>query len=106
MSKPPKLTVISADKQPETVDGRTGKPEGTPPQIKLKTLDNVRQEMARVYRDARQGRIDTQEGSRLIYMLGQLSKTIAETQPTTIQTPMPLDSTLSPEEAYMRMLRQ
>ncbi|WP_298158502.1 hypothetical protein [Ferrovum sp.] len=108
MARPPKLTIISAEKPSVTVDGYTGKPDPTPKQIKLKTLDDVRLEMSRVYRDARQGRIDCQEGSRLIYMLGALGKAITEAQPT-IQinsAPMPLDSTLSPEEAYMRMLRQ
>lgn len=81
MSRPPKLTVISESKPSVTVDGRTGRPEGTPKQIKLKTPEDVRLEMSRVYRDARLGRIDSQEGSRLIYMLGQLSKTITEAQP-------------------------
>jgi hypothetical protein len=64
-----------------TIDGRTGKPDPTPKHLKLKTMEDVRLEMSRVYRDARQGRIDSQEGSRLIYMLGQLGKMITEAQP-------------------------
>jgi hypothetical protein len=69
------------DESAVTIDGRTGKPDPTPKQIKLKTMDDVRLEMSRVYRDARQGRIDSQEGSRLIYMLGALGKVITEAQP-------------------------
>ena len=48
----------------------------TPPRIDLKTIDDVRVEMARVYRDMRAARIDTQEGTRLCYVLAQLGKLI------------------------------
>lgn len=46
------------------------------PTIHLKTLHDVRIEMAKVYRAAKTGEIDSQEGSRLIYMLGSLGKII------------------------------
>ena len=48
----------------------------TPSRVDLKTLDDVRLEMARVYRDARSGKIDTADGSKLIYMLSCIGKTI------------------------------
>jgi hypothetical protein len=48
----------------------------TPPRIDLKTIDDVRVEMARVYRDMRAGRIDTADGTKLAYVLAQLGKLI------------------------------
>jgi hypothetical protein len=40
----------------------------------LKTIDDVRVEMARVYRDMRAGRIDTADGTKLGFVLAQLGK--------------------------------
>jgi hypothetical protein len=57
----PKLVRLSAPRRPE-----------------LTTLDNVRQEMGRVYRMAKHGRMRTDEASRLTFMLGEIRKAIAE----------------------------
>lgn len=46
------------------------------PRIDLKTIDDVRVEMARVYRDMRAGRIDTADGTKLAYVLSQIGKLI------------------------------
>lgn len=46
--------------------------------------------MARVYRDARAGRIETQDASRLTYMLGELVK---------VQTVIDLEARLNRLEA-------
>ena len=43
----------------------------------LSTLVAVRKEMSKVYRQVRAGKIRSEEGSRLTYMLGQL-KTVVE----------------------------
>jgi hypothetical protein len=59
-----------------TIDGASGDLLPTPKEIKLKTADDVRLEMARVYRDMRQGRIESQEGTRLVYVLSVLNKAI------------------------------
>jgi len=48
----------------------------TPPRIDLKTIDDVRVEMAKVYRDMRAGRMDTADGTKLAYVLGQIGKLI------------------------------
>lgn len=45
-----------------------------PKGMNLHNLDAVRREMARVYRDMRSGKIATQDGSRLVYVLGELGK--------------------------------
>ena len=44
--------------------------------IDLNTLQKCRGEMARVYREVRGGRLDSQEASRLVYMLGQIGRMI------------------------------
>jgi hypothetical protein len=51
--------------------------------IDLATMADVRREMSRVYRDMRAGRIETADGSRLVYVLWQMAKLIelAELQP-------------------------
>lgn len=43
-----------------------------PPKINLSTIDDVRLEMARVYRDMRSKDINPQDGTRLTYVLAQL----------------------------------
>ena len=42
----------------------------------LETLTDVRREMARVYRQMRHGRIDTQDATRMTYVLTQIAKII------------------------------
>lgn len=44
--------------------------------IPLRTFRQVREELARVYRDARQGRIESQDATRLAFILDQLRKAI------------------------------
>jgi hypothetical protein len=59
--------------------GRAGKAGGqvpTPPKIPLQSLEDVRREAARVYREARGGRLDTSEASKLSFMLQGLAKMI------------------------------
>ncbi len=44
--------------------------------IRLTTVDDVRAEMARVYRDMRSKRIDMADGTKLIYALGQIGRVV------------------------------
>ena len=60
---------------PVTIEGQLLKALPTP-QIKLATIEDCRREMARVYRDARTARIDTQDASRFVYILSQIGKLI------------------------------
>ena len=53
---------------------RTGLVVLPAPRLNLNDLDGVRREMARVYRDMRQGAVATQDGARLVYVLGELRK--------------------------------
>lgn len=66
----------AAENQPATIDGASLHVLPTLPTIHLKTADDVRLEMAKVYRDMRQGRIDMADGTKLAYVLGQLNKAI------------------------------
>ena len=50
----------------------------TPRRIDLATLVDVRQEMARVYRGMKSGRLASQDGTRLCYVLSQIGKLIIE----------------------------
>lgn len=45
-----------------------------PRSINLHNLDAVRREMARVYRDMRTNRIDSQDGARFVFALSQIAK--------------------------------
>jgi len=44
------------------------------PRINLCDAETIRQEMARVYREAKGGKRDTADASRLIYILSQILK--------------------------------
>ena len=44
--------------------------------IDLKTIRQARREMSAVYRDVRCGRLESSEGTRLVYMLGQIARLI------------------------------
>lgn len=63
-------------KQPEVIEGEVIPANTTPTQLKLVTAMDCKREIARVYRDSRQGRIDIQDGTRLVYMLAQIGKLI------------------------------
>jgi hypothetical protein len=66
----------SAKRQSLTIDGTSGTCTPTPPKIKLTELEDVRREMARVYREARGGKTDTSDAGRLTYMLVSIGKLI------------------------------
>ena len=59
-----------------TIDGASLHVLTPPPTIHLKTADDVRLEMAKVYRDMRQGRVEMADGTKLAYVLTQLIKAI------------------------------
>lgn len=70
------MTKKKAMNQSEVIEGELIPATPTSSQIKLVTVMDCKREMARVYRDARQGRIDIQDGTRLVYMLSQIGKLI------------------------------
>ncbi len=62
-----KMTVI--DKDAREMDT-------TPPRTALRKIEHVRDELARVYRHARTGKIKTSEATRLTYILVSLARII------------------------------
>ena len=67
----------SADtKTPATIDAESMKLVPTPSRIDLKSIDDIRLEMARVYREMRSKTIETQDGTRLVYVLAAMGKLI------------------------------
>jgi hypothetical protein len=48
----------------------------TPARIDLKSINDIRLEMARVYREMRSKTIETQDGTRLVYVLAAMGKLI------------------------------
>lgn len=61
---------------PVTIEGRTGRPDPTPPKIKLNNIEDVRREMATIYREARAGRMDVTDVGKLAYVLTGIGKLI------------------------------
>jgi hypothetical protein len=45
-----------------------------PPRINLATSEDVRREMAKIYRDARMNKISANDGTKLTYILSQILK--------------------------------
>ncbi len=50
------------------------------PQMRLGTLREVRREMAKVYGEVRRLKLPSSEGTRLIYMLAQISTQIKDSE--------------------------
>ncbi|MGH8647391.1 MAG: hypothetical protein ACREX4_24195 [Gammaproteobacteria bacterium] len=67
-------------KPPATLASPSVRVLPTPLKIELKSLDDVRLEMARVYRDMRGERIHTADGTRLVYMFSQIGRVIEGSQ--------------------------
>lgn len=67
---------ITQGKSLETLYMNESRAQSTPQSTHLKTIDDVRLEMAKVYRDMKSQKIPTHDGTRLVYVLGQIGKMI------------------------------
>ena len=71
-----------SDREPVIIDGVTGSVETLPPQkgkryrCELDTANDVKREMAKVYREARSGIIGTQDATKLTWCLQAVAKVI------------------------------
>ena len=74
-----KQALGSAKYLPVTIDGKSGACTPTPAKIKLNALEDVRREMASIYREARGGSMDASEAGRLAYILSSIGKLIEAT---------------------------
>ncbi len=70
------MTPLCNNKLLEYVEKSDNQGLAIPYRIDLKTIDDVRLEMARVYRDMKTQKIPTSDGTRLVYVLGQIGKMI------------------------------
>jgi len=70
------MAKITDDKTLVSFDNHGEMLTPTPYRIDLKTIDDIRLEMARVYRDMRANSVFTNDGSKLVYVLGQIGKMI------------------------------
>ncbi len=70
------------NKYPVEIDGTTGEVETIPPQkgqryrCKLDSMQDVKREMAKVYREARSGLVDVQDATKLTWCLQAVGKVI------------------------------
>lgn len=70
------LSKVTDNKTPTTIDGESMELIPSPIKIDLKTIDDVRLEMARVYRQMKSGQIETSDGTKLVYVLSAIGKMI------------------------------
>lgn len=77
----PETIENTATDSPASLSGRGIRLLPTPsPTIHLKTLDDVRIEMAKVYRDMKLGKLPSQDGTRFVYVLSQIGRVIEADQ--------------------------
>ena len=71
-----------AVRAPQSIDGATLALVPTPGRRKaqLNTLEGVRRELARIYREAESGKRDAADASRRTFMLGQIGKLLELTE--------------------------
>lgn len=65
---------MSTEKKPESPVVELVAASTHPPKINLHDASAIRREMAAVYREMRSGQIETADGTKLAYVLTQLSK--------------------------------
>lgn len=70
------LSKSTDNKSLATIEPKSLKPLPTPLKIDLKSIDDVRLEMARVYREMRSNAIESHQGTRLVYVLAAIGKLI------------------------------
>ena len=70
------MTESTDNNLPATIDAQSIELIPTPARIDLKSIDDARLEMARVYREMRGNVIEAQQGTRLVYVLAAIGKLI------------------------------
>ena len=70
---------LSVTQSPMTVDNASGEAYPTPSKkIDLASINDVRLEMACVYRSMKSGSVETSDGTKLVYVLGQIGRMITD----------------------------
>lgn len=73
-----KQETLTAEILPATIDGASLALVPTPT-IHLKTADDIRLEMAKVYREMKSGKIALEDGTKLVYVLSQIGRMVETT---------------------------
>lgn len=68
------MNVISTELGLEVTGNQEDFHNPTPPKINLSSCEDIRREMARVYREARSGKLPIGDATRLSYILVQIIK--------------------------------
>ena len=68
------MNVISTELGLEVIDNQEDFHNPTLPKINLSSCEDIRREMARVYREARSGKLPISDATRLSYILVQIIK--------------------------------
>lgn len=69
--------IKTSDKESfEVIEAERDDKPTTPSRIDLKTIDDVRLEMARVYREMRGNQVEAAIGTKLVYVLSSIGKLI------------------------------
>lgn len=68
--------IVADNKSTITQDNSQEVSTPTPYRIDLKSIDDVRLEMAKVYRSMKSGEIVSSDGTRFVYVLSQIGKMI------------------------------
>lgn len=80
-------------KEPMTIDSKSGKVLPTRnKKIDLSTVNDVRLEMANVYRGMKSGSIEASDGTKLVYVLGAIGKMIEAGDIKQIESAKNIDS--------------
>ena len=75
------MAIKCAAREPEIIDGSSfAVIPITRRRPQLGRLEGVRVEMSRIYREMESGKRDTQDGSRLVYVLTQIAKVLELTE--------------------------
>jgi len=94
-----------SERQAETIDGKTGKPDKAQRRIDLSNLRDVRLELAYLYRKMDSGDIKSQDGTRRAFVLKTLHDVIVSAEIEKRLEALENGTTLRPESASGLSLR-
>ena len=70
------MKIVSNNNELVTLDNYGEELVATPARIDLKTIDDIRIQMGKVFRDMKSQKLATSDGTRLVYVLAQIGKMI------------------------------
>ena len=80
-------------------------PPAKPPKIDLRNISSIRREINAVYRDARSGKLEATEASKLVYILGVSLKACEAERAERLEDAAVLQMLDKPPELVVRLIR-